>query len=129
MPKKLEDILKELESSPEFKSVPPAIRDRIISGIRKGVSMVPFPIMTFKEGDWFVASTPIIDVCAQGKTEEEAVKHLKSMIDDYMADPDTVKPEINSVINAKISIKTIPIEFGNNVVGGNYGKNSPVATR
>ena len=32
---------------------------------------LPFPIIIAKEGKWFVASCPLLDIATQGKSEDE----------------------------------------------------------
>lgn len=62
---------------------------RRLKWIQDGVAVANFPIITLRENGWIIASTPILDLSAQGKTEDEAIKNLEAMIDDYMTDPDT----------------------------------------
>jgi len=100
-----------MENIPELKELPQSIREAIKKNLENMMFKIPIPIITFKEDNWFVATTPAIDVCAQGKNEEEAVKNLVAMIDDYMTDCDTKKPEIKTMINMQIGIKTIPMQF------------------
>ena len=56
---------------------------------------VPLPILVTKEGKWFVASCPILDIATQGKTEKEVKENMTDLINEYLADPDTVKPLID----------------------------------
>ena len=53
---------------------------------------VPLPVAITKEGKWFVASCPILDVATQGKTEKEVRENMEGLISDYFNDPDTPKP-------------------------------------
>ncbi|MCD6522122.1 MAG: type II toxin-antitoxin system HicB family antitoxin [Candidatus Diapherotrites archaeon] len=53
---------------------------------------VPLPIVITKEGKWFVASCPILDIATQGRTEKEVKENMKDLINEYMRDPDTPKP-------------------------------------
>lgn len=53
---------------------------------------VPLPVVITREGKWFVASCPILDVATQGKTEKEVKENMDGLIDDYMEDVDTTKP-------------------------------------
>ena len=57
---------------------------------------IPLPIVITKEGDWFVASCPWLDIATQGKTEEELKENMRDLIHDYLTDPDTKKPELNA---------------------------------
>ena len=53
---------------------------------------VPLPILITKEGKWFVASCPILDIATQGKTEKEVKENMAELIDEYLLDPDAPKP-------------------------------------
>ena len=55
---------------------------------------VSVPILITKEGKWFVASSPILDVATQGLTEKEVKENLADLIDEYLRDPDTRKPSL-----------------------------------
>jgi predicted RNase H-like HicB family nuclease len=57
------------------------------------VSM-PFPIIVAKEGKWFVASCPLLDIATQGKSEEEVKENMADLINDYLVDHDTPKPSL-----------------------------------
>ena len=83
------------------------------------VMQVPLPIVIAKEGDWFVASCPVLDVATQGKTEEEVKGNMKDLIDDYFKDPDTPKPKISSIMS--ISLSNIPVNIPKGV---SHSKNS-----
>ncbi len=65
------------------------------------------PIIISKEGKWFVASCPLLDVATQGKTESDVRKSIKALINEYMRDPDTKKPSMNSLM--EFSLVTVPI--------------------
>jgi len=79
---------------------------------------ISLPIIIMREGNWFVASCPSLDIATQGKTEEEVKENMKDLIDDYLQDQDTLKPEIDteltslSFINVKI-LKKRNIEWEN----------------
>jgi predicted RNase H-like HicB family nuclease len=53
---------------------------------------LPFPIIIAREGKWFVASCPLLDIATQGKSEEEVKANMADLIDAYLSDPDTPKP-------------------------------------
>jgi len=61
------------------------------------MEIVPFPVVITKEGKWFVASCPILDLATQGKSEKEVRENMKDLISEYMSDPDTPKPELESI--------------------------------
>ena len=52
---------------------------------------LPFPVIIAKEGKWFVASCPLLDVATQGKSEDEVKENMVDLINDYLCDPDTLK--------------------------------------
>jgi predicted RNase H-like HicB family nuclease len=49
---------------------------------------VPLPVYIAKEGKWFVASCPILDIATQGKTKEEVKENLEELINEYFKDMD-----------------------------------------
>jgi predicted RNase H-like HicB family nuclease len=53
---------------------------------------LPFPIIIAREGKWFVASCPLLDIATQGKSEAEVKENMADLINDYLSDPDTPKP-------------------------------------
>lgn len=53
---------------------------------------MPFPIIVAKEGKWFVASCPLLDIATQGKSEVEVKENMVDLINDYLSDSDTPKP-------------------------------------
>jgi predicted RNase H-like HicB family nuclease len=53
---------------------------------------LPFPIIVTKERKWFVGSCPLLDIATQGKTEFEVKENMADLINDYLRDPDTLKP-------------------------------------
>jgi len=72
---------------------------------------ISLPVMIMKEGDWFVASCPVLDIATQGKTEQEVKENMQDLIDEYLSDEDTTKPNVEelkvfsiSFISAKIPI-------------------------
>ncbi len=57
---------------------------------------ISFPIVIMKEGEWYVASCPQLDIATQGKTEQEVKENMEDLIDEYLNDEDTIKPEIEA---------------------------------
>lgn len=106
----LKEVIESIENDPHVKKLPPKIRSLLKSQL-KSMTTVKFPVVTIKENDWIVAHNPLLDISAQGKTEEEAIKNLKAMTDDYMTDPDTQKPKIKTILNMEIGIKDMPIKL------------------
>lgn len=104
----LNKIIKDMENIPQFKGLPEPFKEFIKKGIESATT-VRFPIATFKENNEWIAKTPLIDVCAQGETEEEAIRSIVDMIDDYMADPYTKKPKVETIM--EVNIQNIPINL------------------
>ena len=55
------------------------------------MDITSFPVLISKEGKWFVASCPMLDIATQGRTEEEVKENMVDLIEEYMEDPDTQK--------------------------------------
>ena len=55
------------------------------------MDIISFPVLISKEGKWFVASCPMLDIATQGRTEEEVKGNMVDLIEEYMEDPDTQK--------------------------------------
>lgn len=84
---------------------------------------VPLPVIIAKEGKWFVASCPLLDIATQGKTEEEVKEMMKDLITDYFKDKDTPKPKIKAIM--QISLTNIPVNIPERFL---YAKNSRTST-
>jgi predicted RNase H-like HicB family nuclease len=56
------------------------------------------PIVIGREGKWFVVSCPVLNIATQGKTEKEAKENIKALIEEYLKDPDTLKPDFSKII-------------------------------
>lgn len=68
---------------------------------------VALPIVIAKEGKWYIASCPLLDIATQGKTEEQVKKNIQALIKEYLKDPDTPKPDVRSLM--ALSIATVPV--------------------
>jgi predicted RNase H-like HicB family nuclease len=64
----------------------------MLVGMRKIGQKIMFPVVFGKEGKWYVASCPILDIATQGATEKEARENIKDLIREYLTDKDTPKP-------------------------------------
>jgi predicted RNase H-like HicB family nuclease len=106
--KELKDVIENILNLQEVRKLPPE-QIQLIKAHLESLNKVRFPITTFKENNEWIANTSLIPLCAQGETEEEAVECLKEMIDDYMTDPHTKKPTIETIL--QVSIREIPIEL------------------
>ena len=71
-------------------------------------TQIPFPIVIMKEDDLFVASCPPLDIATQGKTEQEVKENMADLIEDYLNDEDTTKPNINAVQTISLSYIFVP---------------------
>lgn len=74
--------------------------------MEKKLFQFPFPVFIAKEGKWFVVECPVLDIATQGKTEHEAKKNIRDLIQVYLNDPDTPKylEKINSLSLSYISV-------------------------
>ncbi len=63
-----------------------------------------FSAVIKKEGDWYSAWCPELDVASQGKTIEEAVSNLKEAIELYLEDEDVRIPEKPEVYYTKVEV-------------------------
>ena len=75
---------------------------------------IPLPIVIAKEGKWFVASCPVLDIATQGRTEDEVKDMMEDIINDYFKDPDTPKPELKSIMH--VSLTNIPVNIPEGVL-------------
>ncbi|MEK6887533.1 MAG: type II toxin-antitoxin system HicB family antitoxin [Candidatus Aenigmatarchaeota archaeon] len=85
---------------------------------------IPLPIFVAKEGKWFVASCPTLDIATQGKTEQEVKENMRDLINEYLNDPDTIKPDMESIMS--VSLTNIPINVPEGVF---HRKTSSTATK
>lgn len=70
---------------------------------------IPLPVVIAKEGEWFVASCPVLDIATQGRTEKEVKEMMEDLVNEYFKDPDTPKPEIKAMMS--ISLTNIPVDI------------------
>jgi predicted RNase H-like HicB family nuclease len=47
---------------------------------------VALPIMITREGKWFIASCPILELATQGRTEKEVKEKMSELIKEYLKD-------------------------------------------
>ena len=74
--------------------------------------MVSLPIVISKEGSWFVAACPILDIATQGRTEKEVRENMQELIDDYFSDPDTQKPSLKEMMSTSVSLVNMAVKIG-----------------
>ena len=77
---------------------------------------IPLPILITKEGKWFVASCPILDIATQGKSEKEVKENMAELIAEYLNDPDTVKPSLDDLMS--FSMTNIPVKLPGSLLSG-----------
>ena len=66
-------------------------------------TQISLPIIVMKEGDWFVASCPVLDIATQGETEQEVKENMADLIDEYLNDEDTIKPNTQEIQMTSLS--------------------------
>ena len=81
-----------------------------------GEIQILLPAVITREGNWFVASCPLIDVATQGETEEEVKENMGDLISDFMNDPDTQKPELSALMTT--SLTNIPVRIPERMLHG-----------
>lgn len=72
------------------------------------MDIISLPIIISKEGKWFVASCPLLDIATQGKTEQEVKENMEDLIEEYMEDSDIEKLDLKTIAS---STMTIPINI------------------
>jgi predicted RNase H-like HicB family nuclease len=75
---------------------------------------VPLPVVIAKEGKWFVASCPVLDIATQGRTEKEVKEMIEDLINVYLRDPDTPKPEMKTIMS--VSLTNVPVKVPEGVL-------------
>jgi predicted RNase H-like HicB family nuclease len=73
---------------------------------------LPFPIIIAKEGKWFVASCPLLDIATQGKSEAEVKANMVDLVNDYLNDPDTAKPSIEDLMSLSLTNIAVNVPKG-----------------
>lgn len=82
----------------------------------KIIREIPLPVVIAKEGKWWVACCPVLDIATQGKTEKEVRENMQDLINEYFKDKDTVKPEIKAIMS--VSLTNIPVRISEKVLNG-----------
>jgi len=75
------------------------------------MDIISFPVLISKEGKWFVACCPMLDIATQGKTEEEVKENMVDLIEEYMEDPDTQKPDWETIMSTSVTMAPIPVKI------------------
>jgi predicted RNase H-like HicB family nuclease len=91
----------------------------------KSMNIISFPVLISKEGEWFMACCPMLDIATQGRTDEEVKENMADLIEEYMEDPDTQKPDWEAIISTSVTLTSIPMK-----IRGVYrdAKTSPTTT-
>ena len=72
---------------------------------------ISFPIIITKEGEWFVACCPMLDIATQGRAEEEVKGNMVDLIEEYMEDQDTEKPDWETIVSTSVTMTSIPVKI------------------
>jgi len=75
------------------------------------MDIISFPVLISKEGKWFVASCPLLDIATQGRTEEEVKGNMVDLIEEYMEDPDTQKPDWETIMSTSVTMTSVPVKI------------------
>jgi predicted RNase H-like HicB family nuclease len=75
------------------------------------MDIISFPVLISKEGKWFVASCPMLDIATQGRTEEEVKENMVDLIEEYMEDPDTQKPDWETIMSTSVIMTSVPVNI------------------
>jgi predicted RNase H-like HicB family nuclease len=75
------------------------------------MEIVNLPTVITKEEKWYVAYCPILEIATQGKTEKEVRDNMRDLIEEYMEDPDTLKPELKTLRSTSVTITSFPIKM------------------
>ena len=72
---------------------------------------ISLPIVIGKEGKWFIAACPLLDLATQGRTEKEVKENMQDLIKEFFADPDTKKPSLEEISSASLSLVNVPVKL------------------
>jgi len=75
------------------------------------MDVISFPVLLSKEGKWFVACCPILDIATQGRSEEEVKENMVDLIQEYMEDPNTQKPDWETIMSTSLTLTFIPVKI------------------
>jgi predicted RNase H-like HicB family nuclease len=83
----------------------------VLQNKEENMDIISFPILISKEGKWFVASCPLLDIGTQGRTEEEVKENMADLIEEYLEDPDTPKPDLEAITSTSITLTSVPVKI------------------
>ena len=58
-----------------------------------------------------MACCPMLDIATQGRTEEEVKENRADLIEEYMEDPDTQKPDWDTIMSTSVTMTSIPVKI------------------
>ena len=58
-----------------------------------------------------MACCPLLDIATQGRTEEEVKENLQDLIEEYMEDQDTQKPDFETIMSTSVTMTSIPVKI------------------
>ena len=58
-----------------------------------------------------MACCPILDIATQGRSEEEVKENMVDLIQEYMEDPDTQKPDWETIMSTSLTLTSIPVKI------------------
>jgi predicted RNase H-like HicB family nuclease len=75
------------------------------------MDIISFPVLISKERTCFVACCPMLDIATQGRTEEEVKENMVDLIEEYMEDPDTQKPDWETIMSTSVTMTSVPVKI------------------
>ena len=75
------------------------------------MDIISFLVLISKEKKWFVASCPMLDIATQGRTEEEVKENMVDLIEEYMEDMATQKPDWETIISTPVTMTSVPVKI------------------
>ena len=70
---------------------------------------IQLPVVISKEGKWLVARVPLLGLATQGKTLKEAKENVAELINLYLENPHTPKPELKNLSNLDVTLTTVTV--------------------
>ena len=77
---------------------------------KKGKISIPLSIVISKEGKWFVAKVPILDLATQGKTLKEVKENIIDLLNLYFENPHTPKPDLKNLVS-DVMLTTVTVNI------------------
>jgi len=72
------------------------VKERLIRDYPEWTLMpMLFPVVVTREGKFYVALAPDVDIASQGETIQEALSNLKEALELYLQDEDAIRPQIS----------------------------------